>query len=81
MKKSNEEVPPKSSTIFEFDILWSGWDCDSTGYIRKDDEGNNVLVLTSHGDEYLSDKSELIDQIEAYKQVIKETEKALGMLK
>ncbi len=43
--KVNGETYP---VIFQFDVLWSGWECDSDAWVVETD-GGLALVMTNHG--------------------------------
>ena len=67
--------------IYEFPVLWSGWELDDKGWVVLDDSGNRVIVLTNHGAEYVASISELQEKIKRYKAAIEETEKAIAMVR
>ncbi len=66
--------------LYEFPILWSGWECDYKGYVARH-KNKTVLILSTHGTKYFADEIELEVKIAAYEQAIKATKKALEMLK
>lgn len=74
--KVNGETYP---VIFQFDVLWSGWECDSDAWVVETD-GGLALVMTNHGSKYFADTSELKERISSYENTIENTNKALGML-
>ena len=78
----NEVFFQKNKLTFlkQFSVLHEGWECDYIGYVCKNDRGENVLVLTNHGQPYIANKQELKDKIEEYKKVIKESEDSLSLL-
>lgn len=63
--------------VYHFPVLWDGWECDSNGFVCKDDSDNKFYVLTNHGDPYISNEKELKEKIKEYKEVIQLTEKAI----
>lgn len=66
--------------IFEFSLLHNGWDMDVTGWVVQRDK-KNFIVLTNHGTTYIAKNSDLKTKIREYSKAIKQTEKALKMLK
>lgn len=72
-------VPSGAKVIYGFDVLWSGWECDSNGRVYEHD-GERFLVLTNHGTPYRADPQELRDKIEEYRTTIFATEEALRLL-
>jgi hypothetical protein len=66
--------------IYEFPILWSGWELDAEGWVALDDNGKMVIVLTNHGSEYVAAINDLPVKIRKYKTVIEATEKAPAMV-
>jgi len=53
---------------------------DNVGYVVKA-EGLNILVLSNHEKLYVADRVELEEKLQEYKEAIRETEKALELLK
>lgn len=66
--------------IYEFPILWSGWELDDKGWIASDDNGKLVLILTNHGSEYIASIEELQKHLQRYKEASEATEKAIKMV-
>jgi len=66
--------------IYKFEIMYVGWECDSYGWVVEDEDNNNHLLLTNHGQEYIGHRDELTSLIKSYEEKIEETEKALGLL-
>ena len=66
--------------IYEFPVLWSGWEMDGKGWIALDDNGNPVIILTNHGAEYVASIDELQENIKRYRAAIEATEKVLTMV-
>ena len=76
------EVKGKKVTVIKtFDVYYSGWDCDSKGYIVVLEDGNKSAVLTDHGNPYFADVSELESLIIEYKSAANETMSAIELLK
>ena len=67
-------------TIYEFDIYYCGWECDSRGWIKEDKEGNRYVVMTDHGGECIAKPEDLRGLIKSYEKAIEGTEKALELL-
>lgn len=65
--------------VYEFPILYSGWECDHTGWVVKNDAGIN-LVLTDHGDPYYAKPEELRTLMEKYKATMIKTGEAYRLL-
>jgi hypothetical protein len=66
--------------VFQFPVLWEGWEIDSKGWVAEREDGTRALILTNHGSEYEADPEILEDRIAEYQRVIVETQKALSML-
>ncbi len=66
--------------IYEFPVLWAGWEMDDKGWVALDDSGKKLIVLSNHGDEYVASIDELHEKIKVYKATIEATEKALEMV-
>ena len=67
--------------IFRFDVLWKGWELDYEAWVEEDSYGNRHLIMTKHGGKYTADKEEIEARIAVYEDLIKETKKALKLLK
>ncbi len=65
--------------VMQFEVLYSGWECDPYGYVVKTSEGLR-LVHSSHGTKYFTNASEFLEFIEDYKKVIEETIKAIALV-
>ena len=66
--------------IFEFTVLWEGWECDSVAWVVEKSDGSRRLVMTNHGSPYEADPQELRDRIAEYQRVIAESEMALALI-
>lgn len=66
--------------IYEFPVMWSGWELDDKGWVALDDSGKKIIVLSNHGTEYVASIDDLHEKIRKYKTVIEATEKALVMV-
>lgn len=66
--------------IRQFSLLYSGWECDSVGWL-VDDNGEIKLVLTSHGGAYFGKISELEKFVKSYQKAITETTEIIEQLK
>lgn len=67
--------------IYEFPVMWSGWELDNKGWVALDDNGKRVIVLTNHGVEYIASNDELHEKIKSYTATIEATEKALEIVR
>lgn len=67
--------------IYEFPVMWAGWELDDKGWVALDDNGKKVIVLSNHGSEYIASIDELQEKIKRYKATIKVTEKAIEMVR
>lgn len=66
--------------IYEFPILWSGWELDDKGWVAEDNNGKLVIILTNHGSEYIASIEELKKHLQRYKEATEATEKAIKMV-
>jgi hypothetical protein len=64
----------------EFPVLWKGWDCDFAWYLTENENCEKVLVATDHGNPYIAEPGELLERIEYYKNVTKQSEEILELL-
>lgn len=48
---------------FQFDVFYSGWECDSKGYVVAKSNGQAALVLSNHGRYYFASEKELAEFI------------------
>lgn len=67
--------------LYEFPVMWQGWEPDDKGWVALDDNGKMVIILTNHGIEYIASSDELHEKIKRYKATIEATEKALEMVR
>jgi hypothetical protein len=67
-------------TIYAFDIYYCGWECDSIGWIKEDEEGNRYIIMTDHGGERIAQTDDLRGLVKSYEKAIEGTEKALEFL-
>lgn len=67
--------------IEKFDVYYQGWECDSTGYIVKETNSDNIqIALTNHGCLYISSLNEMKDFQNTYNEVKKEYEEMLALM-
>ena len=70
--------------IYEFDMLWCGWELDGKGWVMERPDGNRYLSITNHGSlELMSDENGrkfLFDKIEEYRKAVENTIKAMELL-
>jgi len=62
----------------QFNVVYSGWDSDNTGWVSYDREGNKKYVMTCCGVPYFEEESNVRNLIQDYLSWIKETEEALN---
>lgn len=67
--------------IFEFPVLWAGWDCDCVAWIMERKDGSRYLKMTNHGEEYEAPISDLTWKIDEYETAISKTKQAINLLK
>lgn len=70
----------KLKLLYQFTILYKGWEMDNIGYIVKDQHNNNLILLTSHGNFYFGKKNQLEEKLSEYEKVVKDTHQALVFL-
>jgi hypothetical protein len=66
--------------IYRFEVYHHEWECDGYGFIVIDKDKKYQLVLTDHGNAYISSLKELKNFINSYKDLIKKTEQACSFL-
>ena len=66
--------------IFEFAVLWKGWECDSVAWVMERPDGTRYLRMTSHGAEYDAEVTVLNERIAEYEKVLVESRKVLALL-
>jgi len=66
-------------TLFRFPVLHLGWEADGWGYVVERD-GKREIILSNHGNFYISSIKELEQKIAEYKKVEFETKKAITLL-
>lgn len=65
--------------IAKCDVLWSGWECDSTAWVVEH-EGKNKFVTTNHGQPSFVDVSFLKGKIDEYRKAIEQSEKLIALV-
>lgn len=69
---SHPKNPPSSvpqakyKRLFEFPVLWKGWEGDSNGWVVERQDGTRVLLLTNHGREYEAKPDAVLERIAEY---------------
>lgn len=66
--------------IFEFPVLWEGWECDSTAWVMEEADGTRWLKMTNHGGQLRCEPAAIHERIAEYERVIAESRKALDLL-
>ena len=70
----------KYKAIGMCDVLYSGWECDSTAWVVQTPEGAK-LVGSNHGSLYFVEEDYLLERISAYNKATKESLELLELLK
>lgn len=70
----------KMKKLYEFPVLWSGWELDEKGWVALDNSGQMVIILTNHGAEYVASIDDLQKHLLRYKEASEATEKAIKMM-
>ena len=73
-------ISTKDRVIFEFPVLWEGWDCDSKAWVMEREDGTRYLKMTNHGDEYEVRAESLHERISGYLDVLEKSREALSLL-
>lgn len=67
--------------IFEFPVLWEGWECDSVGWIMEREGGTRYAKMTNHGRPYIAPLYELGNKILEYTNATNKTKQAIEIAK
>ena len=70
----------KMKKLYEFPVLWSGWELDEKGWVALDNSGQKVIILTNHGVEYVASIDDLQKHLLRYKEATEATKKAIKMV-
>jgi hypothetical protein len=65
--------------IFEFKVLFTGWECDEDGYVKEREDGSRFFELTNHGNPYEAELFEVTNKIAEYEEAIRQTQKAVNL--
>ena len=65
--------------VSEFDVYYSGWECDSKGWLVETDKGLQI-VMTSHGSPYFAKVDELNDHIQEYLEAINNMQNVISKI-
>ena len=71
----------KNKIIYEFSVYYSGWECDDIAWVMQSPDGRTFLKMTDHGREIVRNYDFLEEKIKEYKEAIKNTERAISLLK
>lgn len=74
------EIKDFGEVVFEFPMLYSGWECDEKGYVVRTPKGHLDLILSDHGRLYSAPLRDLEDKISEYEEAIKNSRTALAMI-
>lgn len=67
------------SVLFEFDVMYIAWECDSKAWIVLCD-GVKRVVHSDHGSKYFSNVKELEEFIESYEEATKQARHAISLM-
>lgn len=68
--------------LSEFPVMYSGWECDSLGWVIKIQRTNEVkVVMTNHGSFYLETEEGLNDKMKEYEAALIPIKAALIQIK
>lgn len=70
--------------LYEFDIAWVGWECDSKGAIIERDDGSRYLTTRSTQNNLPAENNSeavLADKIKEYARLLYEANRALRILR
>ncbi len=70
----------KLTLVESFSVLYSGWEMDGTWYLCQRENGEKVVVATSHGDPYITGRETLEQRCEEYRKVLQKTESILAQI-
>lgn len=71
----------KSELVKEFAVLWSGWECDSVGYVVKVEGIDSLqLLMSNHGFFDIVKDKNLQERISEYEEVLAASREALSLL-
>jgi len=74
-------VSKHEEIIYQFQLYYSGWECDDKAWIVKNSNTGKVYCVgTNHGCQYNMSIAELGDFISEYKKAISDTKKAIHLL-
>ena len=68
------------TVLFEFEILYSGWECDGKAWVVGFTDGSKGLVRTDHTTLYIAKPLSIQADIERYEQILSDCEMALALL-
>ena len=74
------KIQSKDKVVYTFDVLYCGWDLDSTGWVMERENGERYIMLTDHGKKYIASEDELLAKIDEYAKAILGTTNALRLL-
>ena len=65
--------------IYKFPVLHHNWECDGYGYIVEKEKKRNI-ILSNHGNLYISSIEELHNKLAEYTKVAFDTKKAITLI-
>lgn len=70
MSMTSDVFSDTDRVLFEFELLWYGWDCDSDAWVMERENGERYIKTTNHGDDCLFSKEEVVERINYYQDTI-----------
>jgi len=65
----------------KFDVYYTGWECDSEGFVVEDVKTKKQLImLSNHGSLYIASQKELNSMLDEYKDIYKQTKELFEKL-
>jgi hypothetical protein len=69
------------TVIFEFTILYDGWEMDNIGWVMERPDGSRYIRSTNHGSYCEMMIEDLEDKIREYEQVTQSSKYALNLIR
>ena len=65
--------------LFDFEILYSGWEMDSQAWVILFTDGSKSVVLTNHNIPYIAKWTEVDEIVEKYRKAILDIKTAISI--
>lgn len=75
-----DSIKDFGEVLFEFPVLYAGWEMDDKGYVVQANDGTVMLVMSSHGRLAVADAADIEEKITEYQTAIDASRKALSLL-